>query len=230
MARLESLLGYRFRRQQLLQEALVHPSYVNENPAQVTDNQRLEFLGDAVLDLVFAEELFRRFPDAQEGQLTRWRAQIVCTEALAAVAMQLRLGEALVMGRGEEASGGRQKPSNLAAALEALVAALYLDSGLEAVRSTMLPLFEDRLAAVTAHRGPTDPRTQLQELTQGRLGITPVYRLVAERGPDHARTFVVQVLVDGEVWGEGEGHSKQAAAHAAARQALQRFGGLRASE
>ena len=223
LAALERRLGYQFQNRELLRTALTHTSCLNECPDPAEDNQRLEYLGDAVVDFLIADELFQRFPRAREGELTRWRSQLVSTEALASIADAAGVGEALLLGKGEEASGGRQKPANLAAAVEALAAATYLDAGWEAVRQAMLPLFEPQIRRVTVISGPYDARSQLQEVVQASLGITPRYRTVGERGPDHAATFTVQVLLEDEVWGQGEGPSKRAAAQAAALEALKRL-------
>jgi len=220
---LEKRLSYKFCDRGLLRTALTHTSYLNELSCPAESNQRLEYLGDAVVDLLIADELFHRFPRAREGALTRWRAQLVSTEALAEVAESLGLGEALLLGKGEEATGGRQKPANLAAALEALVAAIYLDCHWDEMQAVILPLFLPQIERVTAVSGPHDARSRLQELVQAQLGITPRYQAVDERGPDHALIFTVQVLIGNEVWGQGEGPSKQAAAQEAAEEALKRL-------
>jgi ribonuclease-3 len=221
---LEQRLGYKFKEPRLPLAALTHTSYINEvlesggEPPE--DNQRLEFLGDAVIDLLIGEELFRRFPQAREGELTQWRAQLVSTEALASVASQLQLGELMLLGKGEANQGGQHTAANLAAAFEAVVAAVYLDSGLAAVGEVFLPLFQAAIERVTAARGPQDARSRLQELAQARFGITPQYRTVEEHGPDHARVFTVQVTVGEHVTAEGTAHSKRAAAQNAAEKAL----------
>ncbi|MGQ9555626.1 MAG: ribonuclease III [Anaerolineae bacterium] len=217
---LEGRLGYRFRDPDLLCTAMTHTSYLNETTEPREDNQRLEYLGDAVLDLLIAERLFHLFPTAREGDLTRWRAQLVSTEALAGLATALGVGEAMLMGRGEEATGGLLRSANLAATLEALIAAVYLDGGWEALHRVILPLFAPGIERVSSATGPQDARSRLQELVQALYGVTPRYNTVDEQGPDHARTFTVQVLIGDEVHGEGQGHSKRAAAQAAAEQAL----------
>lgn len=220
---LEERLGYTFADGTLLRTALTHSSYLNETADLLEHNQRLEYLGDAIVDFLVAEVLYYRFPDAREGEMTRWRAQLVSTEGLAGLAGQLRLGEHLLLGRGEEATGGRHKPANLAAALEALVAALYLDSDWETVKKVMLPHFRPYIEQATAMRGPWDARSRLQEEVQARVGVTPRYVEVGGRGPDHRPVFTVEVWVGDEVWGRGEGPSKRAAAQAAAERALQRL-------
>ena len=217
---LQERLGYRFRDSGLLRHALTHRSYLNEVTESVEDNQRLEYLGDAVLDLLIAEQLFRRYPEAREGDLTRWRAQMVSTEALATLALLTGVGDALIIGRGEEASGGQARPANLAAALEALIAAVYLDSGWEGVTGAVLPLFEEEIERVARATGPVDARSRLQESAQSRFGITPRYRTVAEHGPDHDRYFDVEVAVGDLLRARGDGRSKRAAAQIAAEHAL----------
>jgi len=175
------------------------------------------------VDMLVADVLYRSFPQAQEGDLTRWRARLVSTTGLAELARQLDLGAHLILGRGEETTGGRAKPANLAAALEAVVAALYLDGGWDAVERVILPLFRPYIQRVTALAGPADARSRLQEQVQAVLGVTPRYEEAGESGPDHRRQFVVQVLVGDEVWGRGVGNSKRSAAQGAAEQALTRL-------
>ena len=217
---LQEALGHRFRDPDLLLRALTHPSYVNEHPEDETgDNQRLEFLGDAVLDFVAGAWVFRNYPDFDEGRMTRLRAALVRTGTLAELARRVGIGEVLRLGRGEEEAGGRERDANLCDAFEAVVGALYLDGGMGAceafVASLIGPVAKETLAA-EAH---WDFKSRLQEWSQADLGVTPRYRIVAERGPDHAKTFVAQVLLGKEVRGEGSGHSKQAAEQAAARAA-----------
>jgi ribonuclease III len=225
LAALETRLGYTFTDPGLLRTALTHTSYLNESPEPTEDNERLEYLGDAILDFVVAETLYRGFPDAHEGDLTRWRAQLVSTEALAVVSLALGVGDALLIGKGEEGTGGQHRPANLAAAFEAIVAAIYLDSGLEALWRVIPPIFAEPMRRVTLASGPADARSRLQELAQARYSITPRYRTVDEHGPDHARTFTMQVVIGDETYGEGQGRSKRGAAQAAAEQALERLQG-----
>lgn len=220
LAALEARLGYSFRDKSLLRTALTHSSYLNESSESADDNERLEYLGDAILDFVIAEMLYRGFPLAREGDLTRWRAQLVSTDALAAVARSIGVGDALLIGRGEVGTGGQLRPANLASAFEAIVAAIYLDSDLDQLWRVVPPLFAERARRATLASGPSDARSRLQELAQARYGITPRYRTVDAAGPDHARVFRVQVLVGERVCGEGEGHSKRGAAQAAAEHAL----------
>ena len=220
---MQQRLGYAFRDPALLTTALTHSSRLNETSSPLADNQRLEYLGDAIVDLIVAEVLYYRFPDAQEGELTRWRARLVSTEGLAQLADKLELGGHLILGRGEEATGGRAKPANLAAGLEAVVAALYLDSDWDTVKRIMLPHFRPYIEQATAVHGPADARSRLQEQVQALVGVTPHYVETGQSGPDHRRTFTVDVLVGDEVWGRGVGASKRAAAQAAAERALARL-------
>jgi ribonuclease III len=213
--------GVDFRDLSLLREALTHPSYPNENPlSDLLDNQRLEFLGDAVLDLVVAQWLFDRYPGATEGELTGLRAQIVRTEGLQAFALEIELGKHLLLGRGEAASGGRERPANLCAAFEALAGAIYLDQGLEGACRWARVFLERHATEIDGLRANKDAKSLLQEFAQSALRITPSYRIVREEGPDHAKTFTAQALVGDAVWGQGAGNSKQAAEQAAAEAAL----------
>jgi len=221
--RAEAEIQIRFNDRSLLIRALTHRSYLNENPNLVLeDNQRLEFLGDAVLDFVTGAWLYHHFPEFQEGRLTSLRAALVRTPALAKFARQIGLGRHLRLGKGEEESGGRDRDANLCDAFEALVGALYLDNGLPAVESLVYPLLEDETEYVLATDLDRDPKSRFQEWSQAELGITPHYRTIKATGPDHARTFVVAVYVGDELFGEGPGSSKQAAARAAAEAALTR--------
>lgn len=219
--KLERRLGLVFRDREAARTALTHKSWVNEHRGEgLTDNERLEFLGDAVIDLAVSQRLMERFPEAQEGTLSRLRASIVDEQGLCAVAREIGLGELLLLGRGEELTGGREKPSVLSDALEAVIAALYLGGGIEPVLALVdrffAPLFE-RIAGGVVDR---DYKTQVQELAQATLHATPRYRVLEERGPDHAKTFVVEVAVAGQVRGRGEGRSKKDAEQLAAREAL----------
>lgn len=216
----QALIGVRFRTPELLREALTHSSYVNEQPSlAINDNERLEFLGDAVLDFLVADELFRRYTTAREGALTSMRAALVRTDSLAAASRRIDLGAHLFLGRGEEASGGRQRTANLCAAFEAVIGAVYLDQGLEQARRLVQWLLGDAIQALEA-QAPRDPKSLLQERAQAILHRTPLYRTVAQTGPDHAKEFIVEVLVGDQVIGRGAGPSKQAAEQAAAQSAL----------
>lgn len=205
----------------LLTQALTHPSFVNEYAnLGLQDNQRMEFLGDAILDFLVGEWLFHRYPDAQEGELTGIRAHLVRTEGLAAFAREINLGAYLRLGKGEAASGGHNRMANLCAAFEALVGAMYLDQGLERTREWVTRFLHERAEEIDAQRARKDAKSLLQEYTQASLRVTPVYSIVREEGPDHAKVFTAQVSVAQRVWGEGTGNSKQAAEQAAADQAL----------
>lgn len=217
----ETHTGLRFNNRDLLQEAMTHRSFVNEHddPATV-DNERLEFLGDSVLGFITADMLYRRFPGVGEGELTRLRSSLVRTESLADLAQICEIGPTLRMGRGEEASGGRERPTNLCGAFEALVGALFIDQGLERVRAFVMPLLERQLEVVLAEQLDKDARSLLQEWSQAAHNQTPQYRTVGETGPDHEKTFTVEVVIGEQTIGSGQGRSKQSAAQAAARNAL----------
>lgn len=216
--------GLVFNDLSLLRTALTHRSYLNEHADLDWDNnERLEYLGDAVLDFLLAEFLFKRFPSAREGELTGLRAALVRRETLARLASKLGIGAALFMGHGEVETGGRLRPATLCAAFEALVGASYLDQGLSAVAAWVLPLMEEELAGAQAEVSDKDPKSRLQELAQRLLGITPRYRTTAMMGPDHAKVFTVEVAIGEIVCGAGEGPSKQSAAQQAAADALARM-------
>ena len=217
-----------FSRKDLLQRAFVHRSYLNENPGYVLgSNERLEFLGDAVLGFVVAEHLYHVFPEMPEGDLTNFRAALVRSRALAHVAEGLGLGGFLFLGRGEEASGGRARPSLLAATFEAVVGAIFLDQGLEAARGFVLRLLAPELERVQREDATKDDKSRLQEVAQAETGLTPTYRTIASLGPDHARVFVVEVSLGQRVLAEGRGRSKQEAEQVAARNALDNWATLR---
>ena len=213
-----------FRDPSLLERALTHRSYLNEHPElAIDDNERLEFLGDAVLDFVTGAWLYNRFPEMPEGRLTSLRAALVKTEALAKFAVQIGLNEHLRLGKGEADTGGRGRASMLADAFEAILGALYLDQGLDAVRDFLGQLLPEETERVLVGEGDRDAKSILQEWSQAERGITPRYRSVDEHGPDHAKTFNVEVRIGEEIVGRGDGPSKQAAAQAAARDALRRL-------
>lgn len=219
-ALLEKAIGYRFRNQALLEEALTHPSRTNEVSAGLADNQRLEFFGDAILDFLVSHLLFLRFPGAREGELTRMRAALVEEANLARVAVAMNLGAYIALGRGEEKSGGSRKRSILADACEALLAAVYLDGGIIAARRVVTRHFADSAAVESASYSSRDYKTELQELAQARYAKAPVYETVAADGPDHNRSYLVRVLLNGAPAGEGRGSSKKEAQQEAARGAL----------
>jgi ribonuclease-3 len=197
---------------------------LNENPGYPpADNERLEFLGDAVLDFTVGEYLYHRFPEGDEGTLTSLRAALVCTRALSGFANQIGLGNHLLLGRGEDEGGGRKRPAVLCGAFEALVGALYLDQGLSKVDEFVMPLLEPALEHILRNNLDKDAKSTLQELSQAHLGHTPRYRTVEARGPDHDRVFTIAVTINGVRYGKGQGRSKQYAAQAAAAEALKQL-------
>ncbi len=214
------MLGWRFRDPQLLQRALTHPSHVNEHPEDtVGDNQRLEFLGDAVIDFIAAAWVYRCYTEFDEGRMTRLRAALVRTETLASFARQAGIDQALRLGRGEEDAGGRRRDAILCDAFEAVVGALYLDAGMVATRSAVEPFLGPAATSTLADAADQDAKSRLQEWSQGELKVTPRYRVVDERGPDHAKVFVAEVVIGDAAVGQGAGHSKQDAEQAAAEAA-----------
>jgi ribonuclease III len=216
-------LGLNFNNYLLLSRGLTHRSYLNEHPEALEDNERLEFLGDAVLDFLVGAWLYNRFPEMREGDLTRLRSALVRTEQLAEFAASLDFGKALRLGCGESRSGGRQRQALLCGAFEAVVGSIYLDGGLEAVRRFAIPLLEPAIEQILFTHGDQDPKSSLQELIQARGFSAPQYRTVGMNGPEHERVFEVEVLVNGQVAGRGAGLSKQLAAKEAARTALEKF-------
>ncbi len=220
MKTLEEKLGYTFQDSSLLEHALTHSSYANESRGRCTSNERLEFLGDSVLGMVVADHLYRTHPDMPEGELTRTRAALVCEESLVEVAKELDLGSHLRLGKGEEHGGGRERPSIQADAVEAVLAAVYLDGGIGSARKIVQRYILSRSQQVNA---PRDYKTALQELVQRTPGKSISYRLVGESGPDHCRQFVMQVCVGDEVAGQGSGHSKKAAEQMAAKAAFEQL-------
>lgn len=212
--------GLSFKDPSLLRRALTHRSYLNEHPDAVEDNERLEYLGDAALDFITAAWIYNRFPEMNEGELTRLRSALVRTEQLAAFAQEVELGEALFLGKGEAITGGRKRLALLCGAFEALMGALYLDAGLEAVDKFMQPrLLQATQSAIDDER-LLDARSQLQMWAQAEVGETPQYETISSHGPDHAREFVVQVKVGDSITARGIGKSKQEAAQRAADAAL----------
>jgi ribonuclease-3 len=220
MNQLEKKLGYVFRDRRLLETALTHSSYANESRGQkLFSNERLEFLGDSVLGMLTAEYLFRTRGDLPEGDLTRLRAALVCEQSLVTVARALSLGNWLKLGRGEESGGGRTRTSILADAVEALLAAVYLDGGLDETRRVVENLLFSRARENQQHI--SDYKTLLQELVQREAGQTLAYCLISEAGPDHAKTFQMEVRLNGNPIGTGVGRSKKEAEQAAAHMAVQ---------
>lgn len=217
---LEERIGYKFRNPLLLAEALTHPSLGHEMQQRHFDNQRLEFLGDAILQLIVTEFLFQRFGDAPEGQLTKLRSRLVSRDALKTHAASLDLGPFLLMGRGEEASGGRARTSTLADAFEALIGAIYLDGGLETARKFVLAQAQQGLDQIAEEPVDINPKGDLQELLQSISPSSPVYETISETGPEHDKRFVVQAVWEKIVLGKGSGRSKKQAETAAAEHAL----------
>ena len=219
---LEAAIGYRFSNITLLQNALAHSSYANERwHNSLMSNERLEFLGDSVLGMLVADHLYRNFPDRPEGELTRMRADMVCESALAAVAERLELGSHLLLGKGEEQGGGRSRGSILADAVESVLAACYLDGGMEAAKD-----FVSRFILVNvpvAKLKNADYKTALQELVQQKKNQVITYKLVGESGPDHDKEFTVELSLNGEVVGTGTGSSKKRAEQEAAKNAMEKL-------
>ena len=220
MTALEEKLGCVFRDRALLETALTHSSYANEkHSAGIECNERLEFLGDSILGVTVADYLFRHYPNMPEGRMTRLRAELVCEQSLYHVAQRIGLGQALRLGRGEERNGGRERPSILSDAVEAVIAAMYLDCGLETAQKFICSF----LLSDLGEEEPlclTDFKTGLQELVQSRSGQVLTYELVGESGPDHAKSFVVDVLLNGVHVGRGTGRTKKEAEQSAAKNAL----------
>jgi len=219
---LEALLGHRFIKSDLLKVALTHRSHHFENRRSSAGHfERLEFLGDAVLDLVLSEALMSRFPEVDEGSLSKWRASLVNEGTLGEIARELELGTYLYLGKSEDSQRENARPRLLAAALEALLAAVYLDGGLDAARSTIGRLFAGRLSQLDGqNQYATDFKTRLQEWSQKKVRLVPEYRLLSSSGPEHAKVFRYEVLIQDKKMGEGEGNSRKAAEQDAARNAI----------
>ena len=223
MTTLEEKLGYEFRDPALLENALTHSSCANESRGRRQSNERLEFLGDSILGMVVADHLYRNHPDLPEGELTRTRAALVCEDSLVEVAEALHLGGYLHLGKGEEAGGGRKRPSIQADAVEAVLAAVYLDGGIGSARKIVQQYILCR--EVEGLTSPRDYKTALQELVQRVSGQVLKYRLTGEEGPDHDKRFFVEVDLNGEVAGRGKGHSKKEAEQMAAKAAIAKLKG-----
>jgi ribonuclease III len=218
---LQNVLGIEFNDPDLLRQALIHSSYVHENSETApVSNERLEYLGDAVLGLVFADMLFKKFPQYHEGRLTRLRSLLVRRSTLFRVASKVGLGDYLYLGRGEESSAGRQKPANLASALEAVIAAVYLDKRLRATKSFILDLFREEIDNLLSQKSIDDYKSLLQEMVQAKKQPTPVYNIVKSSGPDHEKMFIAEVSVGEQIIARGSGASKKKAESEAARIAL----------
>jgi len=218
---LQEHLSYSFENIALLQQALTHRSYVNESREKTAkDNERLEFLGDAVLDLIICQALMERFPKSPEGDLSKMKAEIVNEQSLAKISKEFDLGTFLFLGKGEKRTQGSEKPSLLANAFEALIAAIYLDKGLESVRRVILKHFQKALTCLTPGEISFDYKTALQEYSQKTFGGLPIYRVMNETGPDHQKEFEIETIVNGKPCGIGKGKSKKAAEQTSAGKAL----------
>ena len=222
MDKLEEKIGYRFHNRELLVTALTHSSYANERHGEVQSYERQEFLGDSILGLVTAEFLFTHEPPLPEGRMTRMRAELVCEASLHKTALELGLGSYMRLGRGEEHTGGRERPSILADMVEAIIAAIYLDSGMEEARRFILARVLRDAAFDDSHRS-ADYKTRLQELVQRKSNQVIAYDLVEETGPDHDKTFTFEVLINGAVSGRGSGKTKKEAEQMAAARALESY-------
>jgi ribonuclease-3 len=222
LSEIQERIGCTYRDPELLERALTHKSYANENRLPY-HNERMEFLGDAVLNLAVSEHLMKTCPDSTEGDLSRLRAAMVSEPALAAVAREIGLGEYLLLGKGEEQTGGRDKGSLLADCLEAVIASVYLDAGQQQANAFILRFFEDLIKKTCTAGGTVDYKTELQELCQERLKTLPEYRVSSETGPDHQKQFEVELSIKGTLYGRGIGRSKKEAEQRAAKEAMEKL-------
>jgi ribonuclease-3 len=224
LAEFQENIGIKFQSPSLLETALTHSSFVNESSGTIIEsNERLEFLGDAILGLVVAEKLYQDFSEFSEGEMTKLRSALVRRDTLARVARAIRLGDFLHMGKGEEASGGRDKTANLAGALEAVIAAISLDQGAAVTKDFVLKLLGEEMVKVVSQGMGADYKSRLQELMQSRGQSPPAYRMIEAAGPDHDKSFTVEVMAGDMVLGSGTGKSKKLAETEAARSALERL-------
>jgi ribonuclease-3 len=223
MEQLEKNLKYTFKNKELLKNALAHSSYANEKKGVVPSNERLEFLGDSVLSIIVSEYIYKNFPNLPEGQLTRIRASLVCEKSLCSFSKKLNVGNYLLLGKGERANGGAERPSILADAFEAILAAIYLDGGIEPAKRHVLRFVQSELAHLE-NDNFKDYKTELQEIIQRNPEEKLTYVLTGESGPDHDKCFTVEVHLNSNVIGEGSGHSKKNAEQAAAKKALELMG------
>lgn len=224
MDTLEKHLNYKFKNINLLKNALTHSSYANEVRNGINSNERLEFLGDSVLSIIVSEHIYKRFPNIPEGELTKMRATLVCEKALCGFSRELHIGEYLLLGKGEEKSGGRERDSILADAFEAVLAAIYLDGGIEPAKKHVMNFVLRELEHSTEEETFKDYKTVLQEIIQRNPEESVNYVLVSEEGPDHNKTFTVEVRLNSNVIGKGSGKSKKNAEQMAAKQALELMG------
>ncbi len=224
LRKLQKIIGVRFRKIGYLEWALQHRSYVNESPRkELNNNEQLEFLGDSVLGLVIAEYLFQQFPTYMEGKLSLLKSSLVNEEALAQIANEFELGNYLLLGRGDSQTGGRLRTSTLSDTVEAVIGAYYLDRGFKATHRFLVTLFQEKVQEVDSSDSLDNAKNRLQKLTQGKLAILPEYRMVAESGPQHKKTFDVHVFVEGKEMGAGKGKTKKKAEEAAATEALKKL-------
>lgn len=223
MEQLEKNLKYTFKNKELLKNALAHSSYANEKKGQIPSNERLEFLGDSVLSIIVSEYIYKNFPNLPEGQLTRIRASLVCEKTLCGFSKKLGVGDYILLGKGERANGGAERPSILADAFEAILAAIYLDGGIEPAKKHVLRFVQSELSHLE-NDNFKDYKTELQEIIQRNPEEKLTYVLTGETGPDHDKCFTVEVHLNSNVIGEGSGHSKKNAEQAAAKKALELMG------
>ena len=223
LRKLQKAIGVRFRKLGYLEWALQHRSYVNELRKELNNNEQLEFLGDSVLGLVIAEYLFQKFPKYMEGKLSLLKSSLVNEEVLAQIANQFGLGDYLLLGKGESKGGGRLRASTLADAVEAVIGAYYLDRGFKAAHRFLVKLFKEKVQEVDSSDSLDNAKNRLQKLTQGKFAVLPEYRLIAESGPQHKKTFDVRVWVQGEEVGAGKGKTKKKAEEEAAKEALKKL-------
>jgi len=224
ISELETSIGYTFKDKSLIKEAITHKSFVHENPESVSFfNERLEFLGDAVLGLIISDYLFHSHPEYSEAQLSKVKAYAVQENTLSGIAMKLNIGSYLLLGKGEEATGGRYKPSLLSNAFEAVLGAIYLDGGLKEAKTFTLKFLKDDIKRVISQDLLFDFKSRFQEIVQGRYGVLPKYIVHKEIGPEHQKIFEVKVFVGRELYGTGKGRSKKEAAQKAAEEGLKKL-------
>jgi len=221
--KLIKLLGIQFKNPELLKQAFVHRSYLNESKKTLASNERLEFLGDSILSFLVSEYLYKTYEDLPEGELTNLRSSIVKTEALAEIALKLSLGDYLYLSKGEEEGGGRKNPSILADTFEALLGAIFLDIGLTPVKKIIKEQLLPILPKIIAEKTYKDAKSNFQEMVQETVKLSPLYKVIQEAGPDHAKRFTVGVYVEEKLWGKGEGRSKQEAEQKAAMSGLEKW-------
>ena len=220
---LKKKLNLSFNQKGLIDHAFIHRSYLNEVKTNLSSNERLEFLGDAVLEFLISSFLYQNFPKKREGELTNLRAAIVCTKTLSEVAKQLGLGELLKLSKGEEKEGGRENPSILADTFEALLGAIYLDGGISQAKSFLEKALFPHIQKLLSKKNLKDPKSLFQEMIQEKIKTSPEYQVLEEKGPDHAKKFKVGVFVDKQVYGTGTGKSKQKAEEMAAKAAIEKI-------